>query len=145
VTIDGLHPERRSPTLNSENPGSDGFQFPSDLVGGGIDKLKIDLSLDPFRIKPLYFQTNSSFSIVCQFEIGKDSHPTDIRLISGGRFIDPNVAKEGVAKWTFVGLEPNKKYNLVLKWVHNWGYTSLSILGDEMSLSVRLPKGNRIP
>lgn len=139
-----LHAETPGPVLNSGESGSERFQFPADLVGGGIDKLEIDLSLDPFRVKPIYVQTNSSFSIVCEFVIGKNSHPTDINIISGERFVDPNGAKAGLAKWTFVGLEPNKKYNLVLRWAHNWGYVSLSILGDEMSLSIRLPKDIRV-
>ena len=143
--INRLHHETPGPMLTSEEPGSEGFQFPSDLVGGGIDKLKIDFSLDPFRVKPIYVQTNSSFSIVCEFVIGKDSHPTDIYIISGERFVDPTSAKAGLAKWAFVGLEPNKKYNLVLRWEHNWGYILLSILGDEMSLLIRLPKDNRVP
>jgi len=107
---------------------------------GGIDELKIDLSLNGFGIKPMYFHGNSSFVIVCEFEIGKDSHPTSIRLLAGEMYVDIKAVEAGLAKWTLRGLVPKKKCMLVLYWEHNKGYISLSIFCDQMNLSLRLPK-----
>ena len=127
-------------------PGSKGSQFSPDLlVGGGLDKVKIDMSLDGFGIREIYFQMNASFSIVYEFEIGADSHPTRIYSLAGEKFIDTKAAKAGLAKWTFFGLAPKNKYVLVLNWEHNRGYTSMTIHGDQMSLSFRLPKDRPVP
>lgn len=115
-------------------------QFPSDLLLGGIDGLRIDLSLDGFGIKPMYFHGNSSFIIVCEFEIGIDSHPTSTCLLAGEMYVDMKAIKAGLAKWTFRGLEPKKKCVLVLNWEHNKGYVLLSLFCDQMNLSLRLPK-----
>jgi hypothetical protein len=141
----GQHLEPIIQLANDTGSGSNGSQFPSDLLLGGIDKLKIELSLDGFGIWPMYFQANSSFSIVYQLEIGTDSHPTNIYLLAGEKFIDAKAAKAGLAKWTFFGLEPKKKCVLVLNWEHNRGYVSMSLFSDQLSLSVRLLKDKTGP
>lgn len=99
--------------------------------------LKIELTLEGFVPLGIYIQGNASFSVVCEFRIGTDSHPTGIYWLAGDKYIDTKAAKACLAKWTLAGLEPNKKYVLVLNWEHNGGYVSLSILGDEMCLTYR--------
>lgn len=120
-------------------------QSKSGPLSEGADKLRIELMLEGFKVRPVYFQAHVSFSIVYQFMIGTDSHPTYIDLLTGGECIDTKAAEAGLAKWTFAGLEAGKKYVLVLNWEHMRGFVSMSILGDQMSLSVRLPKDIQIP
>lgn len=98
----------------------------------------IETDLDGFGVRPFWDQANASFSIIFQFEIGKDEHPMHISFLAGDKYIDPKLAEEGLAKWTLAGLETWKKYILILNWEHGVGYTSMSILGDQLKLSIRL-------
>lgn len=107
----------------------------------GADRLSLNVSLDGFRIQSICFQANASFSIVYQFEIGKDSHPMHIYALAGQKWLDdPRAAEAGLATWTLVGLGAGKKYVLVLNWQHAKGYVLMSIVSDQLSLSVRLLK-----
>lgn len=104
-----------------------------------IGKFRIDLALDGFKIRPIFVQGNTAFSIICQFYIGEDYHPTHISLILGENQLDnADAAKACLAKWTLSGFLPNKKYILVLNWEHIKGYTTLTLTGDQMNLSIRL-------
>jgi hypothetical protein len=104
-----------------------------------IGKFRIVLTLDGFRLHNIFVQGHATFSIVYKFYLGEDYHPKDIDLILGEEQLDnADAARECLAKWTLSGFLPNKKYRLVLSWEHNKGYTTLTITGDEMSLSIRL-------
>lgn len=59
-------------------------------------------------------------------------------MVGDKRLDDPDAAKACLARWILSGLLPNSKYLLVLNWEHIKGYTTLTLIGDEMSLSVRL-------
>jgi len=109
----------------------------AELLLEDFGKLKIELTLEGFLPLGIYLQANASFSVVCQFQIDTDSHPMNVYWLSGDRYIDTKAAKASLARWTFTGLEPKKKYILVLNWQHMGGYVSLSIQGDEMSLTYR--------
>jgi hypothetical protein len=80
----------------------------SDSYYEGLGKLKIELALDGFKVWPDWVQINASFSVVYQFDLGKDSHPTNILLLTGERHIDTKAAEACLAKWTFSGLLPKK-------------------------------------
>lgn len=108
-------------------------------------KLKIELSLDGFEVKPLWRQFNASFSIIYQFWIGENGHPINIFSLAGEKYIDGEAASESLAKWVFVGLETWKRYVLVLNWEHMEGFSTMYLLSDEMSLFLRLPKDRPIP
>lgn len=104
-----------------------------------IGKIKIDISLDGFKVRPIFIQGNTAFSIIYQFYLGEDGHPTHIYPILGDKRLDAaDAAKACLAKWTLSGLLPNKKYFLILNWEHIKGYTMLTINGDQMSLSISL-------
>jgi hypothetical protein len=120
-------------------------QSKSGPLSEGADKLRIELMLEGFKVRPVYFQAHVSFSIVYQFMIGADSHPTYIDLLTGGECIDTKAAEAGLAKWTFAGLEAGKKYVLVLNWEHMRGFVSMSIFSDQLSLSIRLLKDKTGP
>lgn len=111
----------------------------------GIGRLKIELLLDGFGIKPLWGQMNASFSIVYQFEIGEDGHPMHLQLLVGEKYIDLKAAEACLMKWVLSGLKIWTKYILILNWEHNRGYVSMTILSDQMSLNVRLQKECLIP
>jgi len=103
-----------------------------------IGKIRIDLTLEGFKVRPIFVQGNTAFSVIYQFHLGEDYHPTHIYLVQGERQIDAEAAKACLAKWTLSGLLPNKKYLLVLNWEHIKGYTTLTLIGDQISLMVRL-------
>jgi len=104
-----------------------------------IGKIRIDLSLDGFKVRPIFIQGNTAFSIIYQFYIGEDGHPTHIYPILGDkRLDDADAARACLAKWTLSGLLPNKKYLLILNWEHIKGYTLLTLSGDQMSFSISL-------
>ena len=103
-----------------------------------IGRLKIDLQLDGFAVRPVWVQANGSFKVVVQFQIGEDQHPKEIQLVEGERYIDAEAAKACVAKWTLSGLLPNKEYSVFLTWEHIKGYTMLALTGDQLSLAVKL-------
>ncbi len=141
----------------TDSLSSDPFPWPKDMSANDpslallesyykdLCKLKIELTLEGFKVEPLWVDINAAFSIVYQFDIGEDSRPIHILLLAGERHIDPKAAAACLAKWSFSGLLPKKKYILILNWEHIKGYTSMSILGDEMSLSVRLQKDRPVP
>ena len=111
-----------------------------------FDKLKIELSLDGFRLKPLWFQVNASFDVIYQFWIGDSFRPVRIRPLAGEEALeDPKAAQAGLAAWTFAGLKDGWLYTLVLTWKHNFGWTKLSIVGDQMNLTVRLRNDRLAP
>ncbi len=104
-----------------------------------IGKIRIDLSLDGFKVRPIFIQGNTAFSIIFQFYIGEDGHPTHIYPILGDkRLDDADAARACLAKWTLSGLLPNKKYLVILNWEHIKGYTLLTLSGDQMSFSISL-------
>lgn len=121
------------------------IQSQSSRLFEGIGKLKIELLLDGFGIKPLWGQMNASFSIVYQFEIGEGGHPIHLQLLVGGKYIDLKAAEACLTKWVLSGLQLWTKYILVLNWEHNRGYVSMTILSDQMSLNIRLQKECLIP
>ncbi len=104
-----------------------------------VGKIRIDLALDGFKLRNIFVQGNTAFSIIYQFYLGEDCHPTDIDLILGEKQLDnDDAAKACLAKWTLSGFPPYSKYLLVLKWEHVKGYTTLTLIGDQMDLSIRL-------
>ena len=104
-----------------------------------IGKFRIVISLDGFKLRNVFVQGNATFNIIYQFYLGYDYHPKDINLILGGEQLDSaNAAKVCLSKWTLKGFITNRKYRLVLHWEHNKGYTTLTMTGDEMNLSIRL-------
>jgi len=104
-----------------------------------IGKIKIDISLVGFNVRPIFIQGNATFSIVYQFYLDEGNHPKDIDLILGKEWLDnADAARVCLSKWTLSGFLPNRKYRLVLRWEHIKGYTTLSVTGDEMSLSIKL-------
>lgn len=106
---------------------------------GNVGKISIDLTLEGFKVRPIFVQGNTAFSIVYQFHLGEDCHPTHIYLILGEKQIDNvEAAKACLAKWTLSGLLPNKRYLMVLNWEHIKGYTTLTLIGDQMNLTLRL-------
>jgi len=130
---------------NDDGVGPMGSRGQSDLIFEGVGKLHLELTLDGFGIRDLWAQANTSFSIVYQFEIGKDSHPMHIFLLAGEKYIDAKAAEAGLAKWTFAGLEAGKKYVMVLNWQHARGYVSMSILSDQMTFAVRMQRDRIFP
>ncbi len=108
-------------------------------------RIRIETSLDGFGIRPFWSQANASFSIIYQFEIGEDNHPMHMLLLAGDKYIYPKSAEEGLAKWTLTGLERWKRYVLVLNWEHGLGYTSMSILSEQMKLSIKLIEPRWMP
>ena len=106
---------------------------------GRIGELKLDLSLRGFGIKDIWIQANGNFKVSFEFYVGEDSHPTNIQLISGGRELsDVSAAKKCLASWTLSGFQPKKKYLMELIWRHIRGYTTLTLVGDQMNLLIRL-------
>ncbi|HOW84976.1 MAG TPA: hypothetical protein P5119_06430 [Candidatus Aminicenantes bacterium] len=104
-----------------------------------VGKIRIDLALDGFKLRNIFVQGNTAFSIIYQFYLGEDCHPTDIDLILGKKQLDnDDAAKACLAKWTLSGFPPYSRYLLVLNWEHIKGYTTLTIIGDQMNLSIRL-------
>ncbi len=104
-----------------------------------IGKFRIVISLDGFKLRNVFVQGNATFSIIYQFYLGEDYHPKDIDLILGEEQLDSADAARGcLSKWTLSGFVTNRKYRLVLRWEHNKGYTTLTMTGDEMSLSIKL-------
>jgi hypothetical protein len=103
-----------------------------------VGKHRFEIALDGFEVRPHWVQGNASFSIIFQFNVGDDSHPADIYLVLGEEQIDVDAAKACLAKWTLSGLLPNKKYFLLLNWEHVKGYTMLTIIGEQMSLTIKL-------
>jgi hypothetical protein len=121
------------------------IQSQSSRLFEGIGKLKIELLLDGFGIKPLWGQMNASFSIVYQFEIGEDGHPMHIQLLVGEKYIDPKAAEACLRKWVLSGLQTWKKYLLVLNWEHSSGYVSMTILSEQISLTMSLQEECPVP
>jgi hypothetical protein len=104
-----------------------------------IGKFRIVISLDGFKLHNVFVQGNATFSIICQFYLGEDYHPKDIDLILGEEQLDSaDAARVCLSKWTLSGFVTNRIYRLVLSWEHNKGYTTLTMTGDEMSLSIKL-------
>lgn len=104
-----------------------------------IGKFRIDLALDGFKVHNIFVQGNTAFSIIYQFYLGEDHHPMEISLILGRNQLEnADAARACLEKWTLSGFLPNKKYLLVLNWEHIKGYTTLTLTGDQMNLSIRL-------
>ncbi len=107
----------------------------------GAGGINIRFSLTGFVPGAIYLQGNASFGIIYQFWSGENSHPKDIIALAGEKFLtDPKAAETCLKTWTFLGLEAGKKYTLILNWQHMLGYYSMSIISDQMTLSVRLLK-----
>mgnify|MGYP001323114733 CR=1 FL=1 len=104
-----------------------------------IGEFKIDLSLRGFEISDVWTQAHATFRIIFEFDIGENFHPTHIQLVSGEREIKSiSAAKGGLAAWTLSGLQPDKKYSMVLVWEHGEGYKTLTLAGEQMNLTIRL-------
>jgi hypothetical protein len=104
-----------------------------------VGKIRIDLALDGFKLHNIFVQGNTAFSIIFQFYLGEDGHPTDIDLILGKKQLDNvDAAKACLAKWSLSGFAPYSRYLLVLNWEHNEGFTTLTLIGDQINLSLRL-------
>lgn len=104
-----------------------------------IGKIRIDLSLDGFKVRPIFIEGNTAFSVIYQFYIGEDGHPKHIYPILGDKRLDDvDAARACLAKWILSGLLPNKKYLMILSWEHIKGYTLLTLSGDQMSFSISL-------
>jgi hypothetical protein len=104
-----------------------------------IGEYKLDLSLRGFEIRPLWIQANANFKVSFEFYIGEDSYPTNIQLISGDRELsDVAAAKKCLAAWTLSGFQLKKKYLMEVIWRHIKGYTTLTLVGDQMNLLIRL-------
>jgi hypothetical protein len=97
------------------------------------------MSLRGFEIRPEWMQAHATFRISFEFYIGEDFHPTHIQLVSGEREMsDIAAAKACLAAWTLSGLQPNKKYLMVLVWEHGEGYRMLTLTGEQMNLTIKL-------
>ena len=111
--------------------------FPS---GGfpGRERIRIGLPVDYRIIEPWALQANASFSIVSHFQTSEELHPTLSTLLAGKMFVDQEVLKACLARSILSGLQSGRPYVLVLYWRHATGFTRLSLLGGQMSLSLRL-------
>lgn len=125
----------------SENPD----QSSAWQISKGVGKLEIKLDLEGFGIRPWASFAQANFSIAFKFQVGPDSHPKNIVPLAGQKYIDEKAAMSGLARWTLDGLEKEEWYVMVLNYKHMIGFTSLFILSDQVSITVRINKDWKAP
>jgi len=99
--------------------------------------MKIFFSLDCLTVPEMIKEGNASFYLVYRFKVNDEFRPTEIHKIIDP-FIGVDKVKLCLKAWKFEGVGKNGEFTMVLCWKHSMGWTSLSIIGEDLDISIKL-------